>query len=293
MQSFQTLLPEQQNTSVALGFFDGVHRGHRRVLCAAAKERENGLLPVCLTFAESPKSVIAGKPLPLLMTRADKLRALEQIGMEHVVFADFRAMMHLSARDFFQQILVDTLRAKRLFCGFNYRFGKHAEGDTAMLQALCGEFGVTLTVMPPETDGGEVVCSTLIKRLISEGDVRRANALLCAPFGFSQTIRHGRHLGHRLGTPTINQPLVKELIVPKFGVYASRVTLEDGRSCTASHCVISPERNLDARLHRRRNLRTDRRRAAARLHSRRAQIRLSRRAEGRNPAQQRSGEGNV
>ncbi len=241
MQSFQTLLPEQQNTSVALGFFDGVHRGHRRVLCAAAKERENGLLPVCLTFAESPKSVIAGKPLPLLMTRADKLRALEQIGMEHVVFADFRAMMHLSARDFFQQILVDTLRAKRLFCGFNYRFGKHAEGDTAMLQALCGEFGVTLTVMPPETDGGEVVCSTLIKRLISEGDVRRANALLCAPFGFSQTIRHGRHLGHRLGTPTINQPLVKELIVPKFGVYASRVTLEDGKTyCGVTNIGVKP-----------------------------------------------------
>ena len=241
MQSFQTLLPEQQNTSVALGFFDGVHRGHRRVLCAAAQAKQEGLLPVCLTFAESPKAVLAGKPIPALMTRGDKLKALEKIGMEHVFFADFRAMMHLSAREFFKLILVDTLKAKRLFCGFNYRFGKDAGGDTDVLRQLCDEFGVLLTVAPPEKDNGEVVCSTLIKRLITEGDVRRANSLLCGEFGFSETIRHGRHLGHKLGAPTINQPLNKLLITPKFGVYASRVTLEDGMQyCGVTNIGVKP-----------------------------------------------------
>ncbi len=241
MQSFHTLLPEQQNTSVALGFFDGVHRGHRKVLCAAAMARQEGLLPVCLTFAESPKAVLAGKPLPALMTREDKQRALERIGMEHVYFADFRAMMHLSAREFFKLILVDTLKARRLFCGFNYRFGKNAGGDTDVLQQLCGEFGVRLTVAPPETDSGEVVCSTLIKRLIADGEIRRANDLLCGEFGFSETIRHGRHLGHRLGTPTINQPLKKALITPKFGVYVSRVTLEDGKQyCGVTNIGVKP-----------------------------------------------------
>lgn len=241
MQSFFTLLPEQQNTSVALGFFDGVHRGHRRVLCAAAAQRAHGLVPVCLTFAESPKAVISGKPNPALMSREDKLRALESIGIEQVFFADFRAMMHLSARDFFKLILIDTLKAKQLFCGFNYRFGKNAEGDTAVLQSLCDEFGVTLTVVPPETEDGEVVCSTLIKRLIAEGDVRRANELLCGKFGFAETIRHGKHLGHKLGTPTINQPLKKGLVVPKFGVYASRVTLEDGKAyCGVTNIGVKP-----------------------------------------------------
>ena len=135
MQSFQTLLPEQQNCAVALGFFDGVHRGHRKVLGGAAAQRENGLLPVCLTFAESPKAIIAGKALPFLMTREDKLRALEQIGIEHVFFTDFRAVMNLSAREFFERILVNTLRAKKLYCGFNYRFGKNGAGDASALQA--------------------------------------------------------------------------------------------------------------------------------------------------------------
>lgn len=241
MQIFYNLSPEQSNTAVALGFFDGVHRGHRKVLSPTAKQRENGLTPVCFTFAESPKSVIAGKALPMLMTRQDKLKALRQIGMEHVFFADFRAMIHLSARAFFETILMDTLHAKQIFCGFNYRFGKNAEGDTALLQSLCDEYHVKLRVIPPETDNGEVVCSTLIKQLIAQGNVKRANALLCSRFGFEEVITHGKHLGHKLGTPTINQPLVKELAVPKFGVYASLVTLENGEQyCGVTNVGVKP-----------------------------------------------------
>ena len=211
------------------------------MLGGAAAQREIGLLPVCLTLAESPKAVIAGKALPFLMTREDKLRALEQIGIEHVFFTDFRAIMNLSAREFFERILVNTLRAKKLYCGFNYRFGKNAEGDTEVLKRLCDEFGVELTIVPPEKDNGEVVCSTLIKRLITEGDVRRANDLLCGTFGVKETIHHGKHIGHTLGTPTINQPMTKGLIAPKFGVYASVVTLEDGKEyCGVTNVGVKP-----------------------------------------------------
>ena len=149
--------------------------------------------------------------------------------------------MSLSARDFFKTVLVDSLRAKALCCGFNYRFGKNAEGDAEMLAALCEEFGVKLTVAPPEKDGGEVVCSTLIKKLISQGNVRRANELLCSRFGVREEIRHGSRIGRTLGTPTINQPLTNGLVVPKFGVYASLVTLENGeRLCGVTNIGIKP-----------------------------------------------------
>lgn len=228
MQAFYTLSPEPCDSAVALGFFDGVHRGHRRVLKGAAQQRVNGFTPVCLTFAESPKAILTGCGSPALMTPDDKLRALKAIGIEHVYFADFRAVMHLSARDFFRDILVGTLRAKKLFCGFNYRFGKNAEGDAALLQTLCDSTGISLMVVPPETDHGETICSTLIKQLITDGNIRRANQLLCGRFGVCETICRGKRLGHSLGTPTINQPLTKGLVVPKFGVYASAVTLKTG-----------------------------------------------------------------
>lgn len=235
MQAFYTLSPEPGSTAVALGYFDGVHRGHRKVLEGAVRQRGSGLTPVCLTFAESPKAVLTGSFSPALMTQDDKRRALEALGVAHVYFADFRAVMHLSARDFFRDILVGTLRAKALFCGFNYRFGKNAEGDAALLQTLCDGSGVSLAVAPPETDNGEVVCSTLIKQLITSGNIRRANALLCRRFGVCEPVCHGKRLGHTLGTPTINQPLTAGLVVPKFGVYASAVTLESGEC----HCGVT------------------------------------------------------
>ena len=241
MQIFTSLTPEQQNTAVALGYFDGVHRGHRRVLQGAAGQRENGLLPVCFTFAQSPKEVITGEKIPALMTREDKLNALETLGIEHVFLADFRAVMSLSARDFFAEILVKTLNAKALFCGFNYRFGWKAEGDIKLLQRLCVEHGVRLVVAPPQTDNGEVVCSTLIKRLISDGDIERANRLLCGRFGIREIIRSGRRLGRSMGTPTLNQQLTKGLTQPKLGVYASIVTLESGKTfCGVTNIGIRP-----------------------------------------------------
>lgn len=241
MQTFTKLFPQKQNTAVALGFFDGVHRGHRKVLGSAAMQREKGLTPVCFTFSQSPKSVISGTEIPSLMTHGDKLRALESIGIEQVFFTDFRNVMHLTARDFFKTVLVDSLNAKALFCGFNYRFGKNAEGDVSVLESLCEEFGVALTVIPPETDGNEVVCSTLIKRLIFQGEIYRANSLLCGKFGMRELIRHGKHLGSKLGTPTINQPLPKGLVVPRYGVYASAVTLENGESyCGVTNIGVKP-----------------------------------------------------
>ncbi len=241
MQTFYSLSTEQQNTAVALGYFDGVHRGHRRVLGAAAEQRKNGLLPVCLTFSESPKSITAGIRPHELMTRADKLRALEQTGMEHVYFQSFRPVMNLSAREFFDSVLLKALNAKWLFCGFNYRFGKNAEGNTETLAGFCRQSGVELTVIPPETDGGEVICSTLIKNLIARGDIERANRLLGARFGFAAEVTHGKKLGRELGAPTINQGLAEGLAVPRFGVYASRVTLEDGRAyCGVTNVGIKP-----------------------------------------------------
>ena len=166
---------------------------------------------------------------------------LREIPQRHCIKLDFKKIMNMTAKDFFKEILLDNLNAKKLFCGFNYRFGKNGEGDVQMLNTLCDNHGIELNVLPARQNNGEVVSSTLIRSLIAEGDVKKANELLCSEFGFSSVVEHGKKLGRTLGTPTINQSLLKELTVPKFGVYVSRVTLADGKSyCGVTNIGIKP-----------------------------------------------------
>ena len=241
MQNFFEILPEKSGTAIALGYFDGLHKGHRNVISLAAAEKENGLTPVCFTFSKSPKSVLNGTQSNALMTNEDKIKTLERIGIERTYQADFEKIMNMPAKDFAQKILIDTLKAEKLFCGFNYRYGINGEGSAETLKSFCDSRGITLTVVPATESKGEVVSSTLIRKLITDGNVRRANELMCSRFGFSSVIEHGKRLGRELGTPTINQPLCSELVVPKFGVYASIVTLESGETyCGVTNIGIKP-----------------------------------------------------
>lgn len=241
MQNFFELLPEKSNTAIALGFFDGLHKGHRNVISLAAAEKKNGLTPVCFTFSKSPKSILNGTSTNALMTNDDKIKTLEKLGIERTYQADFKKIMNTTAHDFVQKILIDTLKAKKLFCGFNYRYGKNGEGNAETLKNYCESNGIELTVVPAQESEGEVVSSTLIRKLIADGNVKKANELLCSRFGFSSVIEHGKRLGRELGTPTINQPLCNELVVPKFGVYASIVTLEGGDTyCGVTNIGIKP-----------------------------------------------------
>lgn len=241
MQKINDIVPEQFNTAVALGFFDGLHIGHRKVLAQVVEQKQNGLVSLCFTFAQSPKSILRGTSESALVSENDKLKILDEIGIEHTVCADFRAIMNMSAEEFVSEILAKQLRAKFAACGFNYRFGKNGEGDSETLKRLCTEHGIEVVVVPPKISEGEVVSSTLIRGLIGEGKVRRANELLGSEFGFCSTIEHGKRLGRQLGTPTINQPLCHELVVPRFGVYASAVTLENGDVyCGVTNIGVKP-----------------------------------------------------
>ena len=130
MQCYFELTKQLNNTAVALGFFDGLHRGHRSVITPTAEQIENGMVPVCLTFDKSPKTVITGLDVPMLMTHGDKIKTLEKLGIKKTYFIDFKSIMNLSAGEFFDTVIVNALKAKKLYCGFNYRFGKNAEGDT-------------------------------------------------------------------------------------------------------------------------------------------------------------------
>jgi len=197
--------------SLALGAFDGLHRGHMAVIRAAAQ----GDSPGVFTFTSGPKGA------PALLTPEDKLLLLEQAGIQRVYRVDFNSLRNMDAQRFVEEILFEKCHASRICCGGDFRFGRGAAGDTALLASLCAKAGVVLDILPPVEDSGGKVSSTRIRAAVENGDIPTANRLLGRPFGFSLPVIHGNHIGHSLGTPTINQAVPQGFILPRFGVYAA------------------------------------------------------------------------
>ena len=206
---------------IALGFFDGLHPGHKSVLEALAGE---GLRRAVLTFSQRPQSFLSGGAGGSLTTAEERLALFEAAGVEALYELDFEKMRAIGAEEFLV-LLRDTLSAKKICCGYNFRFGSGAKGDTALLKRFCDENAIELFVAPEVTFGGETLSSSAIRKKLENGEIETANRMLGRPFGFSLVVIHGRHLGTALGFPTINQILPPELARPKLGVYVSRVTV--------------------------------------------------------------------
>lgn len=219
MKIIRTLeeMGEAAPCSLALGAFDGLHRGHMAVIhaaCAPGPEKTSWE-PAVLTFSRSPSGNSA------VLTARDKERLLEAAGVQRLYSLEFEQVRNWEAEAFVRQALFGLCGARRLCCGEDFRFGRGARGNVDLLRSLCREAGVELYVVPPVTDGGEKVSSTRIRAAVEAGDIPTANRLLGRPFGFSLEVIHGNHIGTGLGTPTINQAIPEGFVLPRFGVYAS------------------------------------------------------------------------
>jgi riboflavin kinase/FMN adenylyltransferase len=218
--------------AIALGFFDGVHIGHAALL-NKAKERaeEIGGIPSVLSFDVHPDSLVFGREVPLInsaIAREDIIR--RQFGIENVVFIHFNQyVMHMPWREFAGQI-VDELNVAWIVVGHDFTFGDRGEGNADRLREYCAENGVGIDVIPPVMKDGIVVSSTYIRKLIESGDMERANEFLGHPHMLADTVHSGYHLGTKMGTPTINMYFPEGVLIPRRGVYAARVFLEDGSS---------------------------------------------------------------
>jgi riboflavin kinase/FMN adenylyltransferase len=212
-------------TAVALGFFDGIHLGHKAVINAMLKcARENSLTSALYTFEKSP-SALFGKDTPFLATNDERLEILQDMGVKVVFQDDFLNIKDLTPEEFVSEVLVKRFCAHSVFCGFNYHFGKGGTADSEKLKEICGKYKINVQVIPPVIVEGEPVSSTRIRNLLKEGRVQEANSLLSHPFGYTSVIKEGNHIGRLMETPTINQDLPENIILPKFGVYTSRVTI--------------------------------------------------------------------
>ena len=220
-------------TVIALGFFDGVHRGRGALLeMTVRRARELGAVPAAFTFDRPPKEVVTGRPVGLINTPDDRRDLMQRLyGIRQVIIAPFdNAMMTMPWQDFIDDLLIGTYGAVHLVAGHDYHFGHRNQGDPDKLLSRCRERGIGCDIIPQVTRDGITVSSTYIRKLVAAGDVERAAEFLGHRHCLSRTVEHGQRIGRTIGIPTVNLAVPAHVLVPGNGVYISRVYLPDGRS---------------------------------------------------------------
>ncbi len=212
-------------TSVAIGIFDGVHRGHQEILAEAAKY---GAVTV-LTFDPHPTSIFAPERTPTaLVNLGDRIELLKENGAAEVVVLPFtKEFAAMSPDAFITEVLVNQLAATHVTVGANFTFGHKAAGNVDYLKEHAQGFGVSAVHL--EENRGSAISSTRIRTLIVDGDVERANEMLTRPFYLRGPVVHGEKRGRTIGYPTANLGLADNATIPADGVYAGWLTVGEHR----------------------------------------------------------------
>ncbi|MEQ1898362.1 MAG: bifunctional riboflavin kinase/FAD synthetase [Vicinamibacterales bacterium] len=227
---------------LALGNFDGVHRGHRKILERVVRgAAEHGGTPMAMTFDPHPPRVVRpDKAPPLLMTTPQRLEALGAAGMRAVAVVRFTTdLSHWDAETFVQRVLVEWLHVSEVWVGANFLFGHERSGTFSMLRQLGLRLGFRADKIDPVRYKDFVVSSTRIRRLVSEGRMDEAGALMGRPYSLDGVVVHGRGRGREIGVPTANLETDNELI-PPAGVYATTLTVDGVDHASVTNVGVRP-----------------------------------------------------
>lgn len=207
-------------TAIALGNFDGIHRGHRRVIEPIL--HRSGLVGTVVSFNPHPRDFFSGSRSLLLTPLREKVSLLERLGVEQLVLLPFdEGLAQLRAEIFMDQMLQGRLQAKFISVGFNFRFGFKRQGDGALLRSVWGD---RLEVAAEQTMGdGLRISSSAVRTALAMGDVSLANDLLGRRYSISGNVISGQQLGRKLGFPTANLQVDQQKYLPKDGVYGVMV----------------------------------------------------------------------
>ncbi|MEX1006139.1 MAG: bifunctional riboflavin kinase/FAD synthetase [Acidimicrobiia bacterium] len=238
-------------TAVAIGVFDGVHRGHQRVmrdLTVMARDRD--LVPAALTFDPHPLEFLAPDRAPDLLTTVEqRAELLAECGVEILGVLPFLDIRDLDPRAFVTEILCLRLRVGAIAVGENFRFGRDRGGDPGLLRTLGEAHGFTVDVAEMVVHAGPdgVISSTRIRELLAAGDVRQAAVLLGRPFALTGPVIHGDARGHTIGFPTANLHIPDRMAIPANGVYACWVERNGARHAAVVNIGVRPTFGVSAR----------------------------------------------
>ncbi len=229
-------------TAMTIGNFDGVHLGHQQILRRVVERAEkSNWMPVVLTFFPHPARVLRPEQAPpLLATLDQRLAAFGAAKIDAALVLNFdRALAQVTAEDFVQRYVVETMRAKAVLVGGTFRFGHRQAGDVNLLRELGKRWGFEVDVVPPVTIDGVAVSSTAVREAVRDGRMEDARKLLGRPYALAGQIRTGTGQGRRLIVPTLNLATDQELL-PKMGVYATEVALDGKVYRAATNVGVRP-----------------------------------------------------
>ena len=233
-------------TALALGSFDGLHAGHRGVIAEAIRDCPVGAVPSVVSFWPHPREVLFGEPRLRLDLPSEKLALLKPLGIEQLVLVPFtRELAELSAEAFVETVLLDTLQARQIAVGANFRFGRNRSGDAALLQQVAAARGVPVRVAYIVEDADGRMSSSRIRSALEAGDLKTARSLLSRPYRFQGPVVKGRGLGRGLGWPTANLRVDGRKFLPGLGVYAAWAWLDGAGERMPAVMNLGPQPTVD------------------------------------------------
>lgn len=233
---------DARGSVISIGNFDGLHIGHQKIIRAVVTgARIEKAIAAIITFDPHPLKVLRPDAAPpLIMTIGQRVAGFEECGLDAALVMRFdRALADLSAEEFVRSVLVDTVRAKRILVGANFRFGYKQAGDVEMLTRLGKEHGFAVAIMSAAEVGGRAVSSTEIRRAVSEGRVLEASEMLGHPFALTGTIQPGAGRGSKIVFPTLNLAAEQELL-PARGVYATECVVGGRKFRSVTNVGVRP-----------------------------------------------------
>lgn len=228
MQKFSEL-NQKQNLAIALGYFDGVHIGHRAVIKSAVDfAKKNNTKSAVITFSDHPYCYFKGVCPKYILTREEREKRIASLGIDYLYELNFEDFALLTAKEYLNNILINHFHPISISTGWNHNFGKNKSGNVNFLEEQARNYNYKYFKIPPQKINNEIISSTEIRKLLSEGNIEKANLMLGQNFSIEGEIVKGNQIGRTIGFRTANLVYPPELIELPYGVYAVDTTYGKG-----------------------------------------------------------------
>ena len=234
---------EQINKSaVTIGKFDGLHKGHKALIEKTVDyAKKNNMKNVVFTFSNHPANFFESEKVRKIITNKDKINTMKDLGVDIVINLPFDEFMtKISAIDFVEKILVKKLNAKKIYVGHDFTFARNKEGDAILLKALGGEYDFDVDIVKPIKINNIRVSSTYIRNLLAQGKVESVKEYLGSNYIVEGIVIEGKQIGRTMGFPTANLKFKENLILPRIGIYATKVYIGDKVYIGATNIGFNP-----------------------------------------------------